>query len=152
MMTKQRNDRPRRIVDPRGHRIPLFVRLCEGFVDNLSQILRVALVAGGIYLVQSLADLRDAMEPAEERAEQHFAEGPPEQPVVVEEIVLDSEVIQLAEDCTRTEYWTQHYDKCFPGGSTIYPRPDPEELDDTGFIFDTRPVLLARLAASGGNQ
>ena len=145
MMTKQRNDRPRRIVDPRGHRIPLFVRLCEGFVDNLSQILRVALVAGGIYLVQSLVDLRDAMEPAEERAEQHIAEGPTEKPVVVDEVLLDSEVIQLAEDCTRAEYWKQHYDKCFPGGSTIYPRPDPEELDDTGFLPEDPVVLFASL-------
>ena len=147
MRMKQRENRPRRIVDPRGLRIPMFVRLCETFVDNLSQFLRVALVAGGIYLVQSLLDLREAMGPAAEPPEQHIAEGPSEKAVVVDEVKLDSEVIRLAEDCTRTEYWKQHYDKCFPGGSTIYPRPDPEELDDTGLLIDEPVVLFASLDA-----
>ena len=121
-------------------------------MENLSQILRVALVAGGIYLVQSLIDLRIAVTPVEDPAKQRVAEQLNQQPPALNEAPLDSEVIQLAEDCTRAEYWKQHYDKCFPNGSAIYPRPGPDELDDTSFIFDPQPVLLARLAASGGNR
>ena len=70
-------------------------------------------------------------------------------PVVARHIddvdLLDSDVIQLAEDCTRTDYWKQHYDKCFPDGSDIYPRPSPEELDDAGFLVDESAVLFASL-------
>ena len=144
-MTQRSSKQPRRIVDPRGHRIPLFVRLCEAFVDNLSQILRVALVAGGIYLVQSLVDLGDAMAPAEEPQQQTVVERLNDEPPAVDEAPLDSAIIQLAEDCTRTEYWKQHYDKCFPNGSAIYPRPDPDELDDSSFLPEDRAALFARL-------
>jgi hypothetical protein len=144
-MSKRRNNPPRRIVDPRGHRIPLFVRFCEAFVENLSQILRVALVVGGVYLAHSLVDLRDAMNGAPEVPASAAVAETPETLPAQDAAPFESEVIQLAEDCTRTEYWTRHYDKCFPDGSAIYPRPDPKALDDASFIMGDRAVMVASL-------
>lgn len=143
MANRQRN--PRRIVDPRGHRVPTFIRLCEAFVDNLSQILRLALVIGGIILVQELMVLRDLFsEPA--MPDQAQAERPalPSDVVAPPEPLLTDEIIH-AQNCTRKEYWSAHYDECFPDGSEVYPRPHTADPDDTGFLRHDSPVLFARL-------
>ncbi len=142
-MVTRHDKRPRRIVDSRGHRVPLLVRLCEAFVDNLARILRVALVVGGIYLAQSLADLRDVVNPGQPLSEPprdvEIADEPPSR----DGGLRDSETIKLAEECTHADYWQRHYDKCFPDGSEIYPRPEPDDLDDAGFLRDNPAILFA---------
>ena len=143
MANKQRN--PRRIVDPRGHRIPVFIRLCEAFVDNLSQILRLGLIVGGIVLVQELLVLRDLLD--EPVITDHVEAESSASPTVVTESpepLLSEEIIH-AQNCTRKEYWSAHYDECFPEGSEVYPRPNTADPDDTGFLLHDSPVLFAGL-------
>ena len=67
----------RRIVDPRDHRVPAFIRLSEAFVENLSQILRLGLVIGGIVLVQELAELRGTFSPAVTPDQAHMEKPEP---------------------------------------------------------------------------
>ncbi len=150
-MVTRTDKRPRRIVDSRGHRVPLFVRLCEAFVDNLARILRVALVVGGIYLAQSLADFREVVSPGQPLSEPPRAVEIAAEPPLHDGGLRDSEIIKLAEECTHADYWQRHYDKCFPDGSEIYPRPDPGDLDDAGFLKDNSAILFASLA-TGDNQ
>jgi hypothetical protein len=144
MAVKQQ--KPRRIVDPRGHRVPVFIRLCEAFVDNLSQILRLGLIVGGIVLVQELLVLRELLDEPEIADHVEAAEGPalptevPDSP----EPLLTDEIIH-AQNCTRKEYWSAHYDECFPEGSEVYPRPNTADPDDTGFLLHDSPVLFAGL-------
>ncbi len=143
-MVTRYDKRPRRIVDSRGHRIPLFVRLCEAFVDNLARILRIALVVGGIYLAQSLVELRESISPNQQLPALPRTVEVSDEPRFNDQDLRDSGIIQLAEECTHADYWQRHYDKCFPDGSEVYPRPDPEDLDDSGFLRNDPTILLAR--------
>ena len=135
----------RRIVDPRGHRVPAFIRLCEAFVENLSQVLRLGLVIGGIVLVQELSELRETFSPPVAPDQAHMEK--PEPPANTDEppaSLLTDDVIH-AQNCTHKEYWSTHYDECFPDGSDVYPRPNTADPDDTGFILYEARVLYARL-------
>ena len=123
----------------------MFIRLCEAFVDNLSQILRLGLIVGGIVLVQELLVLRDLLD--EPVITDHVEAESSASPTVVTESpepLLSEEIIH-AQNCTRKEYWSAHYDECFPEGSEVYPRPNTADPDDTGFLLHDSPVLFAGL-------
>lgn len=144
----QRDREIRRIVDRNGHRIPLFVRLCEAFVDNLGMILRVALVGGGIYLVQQLGVLYSIaphgadIAPADHAAVSAPAE--PAEPAAAPEPWM-TDGIRHALNCTYAEYRERRYDDCVEDGSEVYrgPQPDP---NDTGLVIYAQPVLYAGLS------
>ena len=62
------------------------------------------------------------------------------QPATAETPLITDGVLH-AENCTRKEYWSRHYDECFPDGSEIYRRPVDPGADDSGFILYETPVL-----------
>ncbi len=143
MAGKRTSDR-RRIVDPRGHRIPLVVRLCESFVDNLATILRIGLVVGSVFLIQELQLLQAIFLPDEA--------GMPEQQAVsteapeprIEEDPWLTDGVQQALNCTYQQYREENCDECVEEPSEFY-RPPTADEDDTGFLVHESPVLFARL-------
>ncbi len=136
----------RRIVDPRGHQVPFFVRLCEAFVDNLSLILRVALVAGGIYLAQTFGVLLNGLNElgpstdADQVAQEQQRVAPGE---VEENAPWLTDGVQHALNCTHAEYRDRHYKECVEEPSEIYLPPDPEDPDDATYMMDDSPILFA---------
>jgi hypothetical protein len=128
---------------------PLFVRLCEGFVDNLALILRVALVCGAIVFVQQLGDVRERFAAREHDTAppQATAEEPPVQPdpAAQDDEPWLSDGVRHALNCTHTEYRNRHYDECVQEPSDVYRRPAGETEDDIGFIARDDAALYARL-------
>lgn len=130
------------IAEPVLAGVPLFVRLCSAFVDNLASLLRVALVFGAIILVRDLRGLPD-------EAGQLVVDAEPP-PVVTEVEIPDeedpfmSERIKHALNCTYDEYRRAHFDECVEEPSRIYAKPEADP-DDTGRIMYDSPVLFARL-------
>jgi hypothetical protein len=136
------------IVDPRGHRTPLFIRLCEAFVDNLANILRLGLVVGALFLVRDLAELRELVLPRGDAplvSEQADVIEPLE-PAAGEEEPWLSDGVKHALNCTHEDYRNAHYDDCVDDASEIYKRPGADP-DDTGFILRESEVLFAGLGS-----
>jgi len=135
------------IAAPVLARVPLFIRLCSAFVDNLTLILRTALVVGAIFLVKDLRIATEKITPTVAEIEQapvvHVvvteptAEPEPQDPVL-------SEQVQHFLNCTYEDYRTTYYDDCVEGQSRIYLRPQAGP-DDTGYVPCAAPVMLARL-------
>lgn len=143
VVTKKQKQTFRGLAQPSLSGTPLVVRLCEAFVDNLALMLRVALVAGGLFLVQELQLLHalpssPQPEPVQPVVEQQATPEAPSEP-------WRTEGLARAERCTYRDYWTRHYDECFPEGSEVYPRPETAESDDSSFLFDERDIMFARL-------
>jgi len=135
------------IAEPVLGREPLFIRLCSAFVDNLTLILRTALVTGALFLVQDLSDFYDRV--ADDAVEAETAQTEVEtKPVPAEDIVVEEPVINdrilHARNCTITEYREAHYDDCVDEPSSVYPRPEADP-DDVGFLTDDSPVMFASL-------
>lgn len=141
----RRQDKPRRIVDPHGHRVPMFIRFCEAFVDNLAQILRLGLIVGALFLVQELHVLRDAVAPTNPRLfdapadaiDTAEADGDAAEPWL-------SDGVKHALNCTHAKYRDAHYEECVDGESEIYERPGADP-DDTGYLLQESLVIYASL-------
>jgi hypothetical protein len=128
---------------------PLFIRLCEAFVDNLGLILRVSLVCGAIVFVQELGDVRERMAPVERDTvpPQAATEELPVQPgpTVDDDEPWLSDGVRHALNCTHTDYRNRHYDECVQEPSDVYRKPAAEFDDDISFIISDDAVLHARL-------
>ena len=143
-MAKKRRRKFRGIAEPVHVREPLFIRLCAAFVDNLTLILRTALIVGALVLVHDLRTLLD--EPAQSVAES--APAPPPVPydsaaAKPQDPVLSDRVLH-ALNCTYEDYRNAHFDECVKDRSRIYLRPHADP-DDTGHVIYDTPVLYARL-------
>jgi len=135
----------RGLMQPILIREPLLVRLCAGFVDNLTLILRTAFLIGALFLIQDLEVMFvERGEPvAVIQPEQNRPAPSPTTPAATEEPVL-SDGVKHALNCTFVEYRNENFDECVNGPSRVYERPRAED-DDTGLIFYATPVLYAGL-------
>ena len=145
-MADKRSRNFRGISEPVLVREPLLVRLCVAFVENLTLILKAALVVGVVLLVRDLRTfLEEVNQPVVESVLMQAV------PLAIEEIgetgtqepVLSDRVKQ-ALNCTYANYRNTHFDECVKEPSSIYPRPDADP-DNTGLIIFDTPVLFAPL-------
>ena len=126
-------------------REPLLLRLCSGFVSNLTLILRTAFIIGAIFLAEDFRDFTEELpqslaeiEPAPAVLEiGPTSEAEPQEPVL-------SDRVQHFLNCTYEDYRTTHYDDCVEAPSSIYQRPQADP-DDIGYVPYDEPILLARL-------
>ncbi|MDJ0710364.1 MAG: hypothetical protein QNJ14_08245 [Woeseiaceae bacterium] len=148
-MSRNRRDNLRGYAEPVLRVRPLFIRLCEAFVDNLSLILRIALVMGAISFVDSYFEHRPELSPADENfPEQVVAEDPQtqlEQEPGAEPWLTDG--VEHALKCTHTEFRNEHFDECVKEPSEVYTRPGADP-DDTSSIVHGNTVLYASLTPS----
>lgn len=131
---------------------PLFIRLCEAFVDNLAMILRGALVAGALVLVQQFGSLTENLSPAVVELEPLV-----EEPVIIATplppadspgpVVSDRARHYL--NCTYEAYRRENYADCVDEPSRIY-RPPEADPDDTGGLFQPPPLRFAHRATRPG--
>ena len=144
-MAGKRKPRLRGIMEPILVREPVLLRLCSGFADNLTLILRTAFIIGALFLVQDLQVMVEKRgEPLAGIQPQQSAPVPPAvAPTATKEPVF-SDGVKHAFNCTFTEYRNKHFDECVHGPSRVYKRPGAED-DDTGQIFYATPVLYAGL-------
>ena len=146
-MVDKRRRSIRGLAEPVMVRKPLLIRLCEGFLANLTLILRTAFVIGAIFLVQDLRSLlEDSAQPAATTPAQVTVEVEPLEAPEAEESVLSEGVIH-ALNCTYEDFRNSHYDECVDDRSRIYPRPPG--ADDTGYILYDSPILYAHFQGSG---
>jgi len=146
-MARKRKRRLSGIAAPVLVREPLLVRLCSGFVNNLTLILRTAFIIGAIFLAQDFRDFTEELpqsmaeiEPApaaQEIETEPTPEAEPQEPVL-------SDRVQHFLNCTYEDYRTTHYDECVEAPSNIYQRPHADP-DDIGYIPHDEPILFARL-------
>jgi hypothetical protein len=122
------------------------VSLCIAFVDNLTLMMRVALVVGAIFLVQDLRIATERFRQLPPEIESTVAVHEAEPELIIEpepqEPVLSDTVIHFL-NCTYEDYRTVHYKECVEGQSRVYQRPQAD--DDTGYVTYDATVLLARL-------
>lgn len=128
-------------------REPLLLRLCSGFVNNLTLILRTAFIIGAILLAQDFRDFTEELPQSAAEIEPAPAvldieteptpEAEPQEPVL-------SDRVQHFLNCTYEDYRTTHYDECVEAPSNIYQRPQADP-DDIGYIPHDEPIMLARL-------
>ena len=146
-MARRRKSKLRGIAEPVLGCEPLLIRLCSAFVDNLTLILRTALVTGALFLVQDLSEFYDRVADGVIEAETAQIEIE-KKPVPVEDIAIKESVINdrilHARNCTVAEYREAHYDDCVDEPSVVYPRPEAEP-DDIGYLADDSPVMFASL-------
>jgi len=146
-MARRRKKKLQGIAEPALGREPLFVRLCSAFVDNLTLILRTALVTGALFLVQDLSNFYDrvADDAVEAESAQNEAESEsiPLEPIMPDEPVIN-EGVKHAMNCTYADYRESHYDDCVNEPSAVYPRPEADP-DDIGYLADDSPVMFASL-------
>lgn len=151
-MSKASRNRFRSHASPTASRRPLFIRLCEEFVDNLSLILRGLFLLGALALAQDMRLFSGGLEEPAENARTEVippgaepadtvGEQPADEPVVTDRI-------RDALACTYKDYRDSHYDECVDGGSLVYDRPLPE---GSGFLTPGRPVQLAALQGPGND-
>ncbi len=129
---------------------PLFIRLCQSFVDNLGIILKTAFVFGCIFLVQDLltglAETRQApprstqiLEP-DRLPDPVIDEEPAEEELPKESFLSDG--VQHALNCTFTDYRNAHYDECVDEPSDVYRLP-PADPNDRGYLERNAAILFA---------
>ena len=145
-MARKRRRNYHGIAEPVHVREPLLVRLAATFVENLTLMLKTALVVGAVILVH---DLRTALKEVPQPVTESVPRSAP--PVVIEEIVeieaqetVLSDGVKHAFNCTFEDYRNAHYDDCVKEPSSIYVRPNADP-DNTGLVFYDAPVLYARL-------
>lgn len=133
---------------------PLFIRLCEAFVENLAMILRSALIVGALALAHQFATLTEGLSPsiaeidsvpipADVTAEP-IVPPEPAQPVVTDRV-------RHYLNCTYQEYRRENYAECIDEPSGIY-RPPEADPDDTGSLFRQSPLRFAYHASQPGLQ
>ena len=153
-----RGNAPKTLIEP-----PLFVRLCQAFVDNLGIILKTGLVVGSILLLQDLLtgleETRDTAPRSTRILEADRVDVPPrattpahepgdEEPVA--ETFL-SDGVQQALNCTYTEYRNAHYDECVGEPSDVYRHP-PADPDDRGHLEHEAEILFADAATDKASR
>lgn len=132
---------------------PLFVRLCQSFVDNLGVILKTAFVFGAIVLVQDLLTGLEETRDAPPRSTQILEPDrlAPEEPGSVTDAATRddapvetfmSDGVRHALNCTYTDYRNEHFDECVGDDSDVYRHP-PADPDDRGFLGRDEEILLA---------
>lgn len=142
-----RGNAPKALVEP-----PLFIRLCQSFVDHLGVILKTAFVFGAIVLVE---DLLTGLEETREAPPRSVQILEPDQlaPAVpgpggsgaADDVATEtfmSDGVRHALNCTYTEYRNEHYDECVDDDSEVYRHP-PADSDDRGFVARDALILLA---------
>ena len=113
---------------------PLFIRLCEAFVENLAMILRSALIVGALALAHQFATLTEGLSPsiaeidsvpipADVTAEP-IVPPEPAQPVVTDRV-------RHYLNCTYEDYRNEHFDSCVEQQSQICRAPGAAP-DETG--------------------
>ncbi len=140
-MSRYRRDNLRGHAEPVWRERPLFIRFCEAFVENLSLILKVALVFGAIAFVQKLPDSSEP-QPTDVIALEEEAREEIEIPTEGED--WKSPGVLHALNCTYTDYREQHYDECVEDSSEVYKRPGADP-DDTSFVPRDDLLLYASL-------
>jgi hypothetical protein len=146
-MSRDRKRRIRGHAEPVFRGRPLFLRSCEAFIDNLTLILKVALVAGALVFVQELHVLRELFVPVEEDAApaKSAYQPPPTAPEAgASEKSWLTEGVRHALNCTHTDYRNAHYDECVKEPSKVYSRPEAGP-DDIGFVLREDLVLYVSL-------
>jgi hypothetical protein len=146
-MARKSRNKLRGIAEPVLGREPLFIRLCSAFVDNLTLILRTALVTGAFFLVQDLSEFYDRVTDdavESETAQIEVEKDPvPADVIEVKEPVINDRILH-ARNCTIAEYREAHYDDCVDEPSVVYPRPEADP-DDIGYLADDSPMMFASL-------
>ena len=140
-MSRYHRDNLRGHAEPVLRGRPLFIRFCEAFVDNLSLILKVALVIGAISFAKQL---HNSPEPASTETIALEQEASEEIVAPVEGETWKSPGVLHALNCTYTDYREQHYDECVKDASEVYKRPGADP-DDTSFIPRDDVLLYAGL-------
>lgn len=151
-MTRRPKRRLQGIVAPVLPGKPLFIRLCEAFVDNLAMILRGALIAGALVLAQQFGSLTENLSPAVVELE-----PPVEEPAIIATPLPPAEspgpvVSDRARhylNCTYEAYRRENYAECVDEPSRIY-RPPEADPDDTGSLLRPSPLRFAHRAARPG--
>ena len=150
-MKRSRPNNLRGYAEPVLRGRPLFIRLCEAFVDNLSLILKIALIIGTISFVDRLEYKGETSPDDEVLPEQVVAESPEPRESENEKEHWFSDGVEHALKCTHTEYRNEHFDECVQEPSEIYTRPGADP-DDTSFIPDDAPVLYASLIRAANSD
>ena len=131
---------------------PLFIRLCEAFVDNLGMILRGALVAGALVLAQQFGSLTEKLSPAvvelEPLVDEPVIVAMPLPPAESSAPVVSGRARHYL-NCTYEAYRRENYAECVDEPSSIY-RPPEADPDDTGSLFHPSPLRFAHRAARPG--
>ncbi len=144
-MGRRRRNKLRGIAEPVLGREPLFVRLCSAFIENLTLILRAALVTGALFLVHDLSEFYDRVTDDAVEAETAEAESESATTEVTEvDVPVINDGVMHALNCTFTDYRDAHYDECVDEPSSVYPRPEADP-DDIGFLAGDSPVMFASL-------
>ena len=131
----------RAIAEPFVGQEPLLIRFCRGLVDNLTTILRTALVFGAVVLLQDLRDfVAETAPPVADVTPVLVAPVEVEAPVPPSPVMTES--VEMALKCTYTEFRNDHYDECVKDDSRVYKRPGADP-DDTGQVFEPPEVLFA---------
>ena len=145
-MSRNRRNRLRGYAEPVLRGRPLFIRLCEAFVDNLSLILRIALIMGAISFVDTYLDQKAKLAPTDESQPEQIAveEEPPAPDSIPDSEEWKTPGVVHALNCTFAEYRDKHYDECVDDSSEVYKRPGADP-DDTSFVPDDELVLYASL-------
>ena len=140
-MSRYRRNNLRGNAEPVLRGRPLFIRFCEAFVDNLSLILKVALIVGAISFVKQL---HHSPEPASTETIALEQETREKIKVPADGETWKSPGVLHALNCTYTDYREQHYDECVKDASEVYKRPGADP-DDTSFVPRDDFVLYASL-------
>lgn len=131
----------RGIAEPFLSHEPLLIRFCRGLVDNLTTILRTGLVIGAVVLLQDLRDfMAENAPPVADVSPERAA--PVEVEVAAPRLPVITESVEMALNCTYTEFRNEHYDECVQDGSRVYKRPGADP-DDTSQLFEPPEVLFA---------
>jgi hypothetical protein len=152
-MARKRMRQLRGLAEPCLTRVPLPVRLCSAFVDNLALILRVGLVLGAVAFIHDFHSITDELESSAHRAAAPPTDvddpRPPTQPAPREPVL--TERVKHYLNCTFEDYRAAHYDACVEEPSDIYRKPEAGP-DDTGRLDHDTPVLFANLDDGRGHE
>jgi hypothetical protein len=121
---------------------PLLLTFLRGFVENLSVILRVLLVAGAILFIREIPRLQPHWQSPVAESEGEMAAPPPKVAAPIDEAERASnERVRHYMQCTYKSYRDVHFDAC-ADDSRIYRRPATEP-DETGYVPYEKAVLFA---------
>lgn len=133
------------LAAPGVGQLPLLIRACNAFVDNLTTMMRLALVIGAVFLVRDLHNAGDiaasatrAEPPVVQRNDDVEAET--ENDPTVAPVLTDA--VQQALNCTFKAYRDAHYKDCVDEPSAVYAPPE-RAGDDTSHRIEASPLRLA---------
>lgn len=138
-MPKAKAPLPRKLGGRREDQ-SLLMQACRVFVDNYANLLRLGLVAGGLYFVSVFPDrlqivpapVVDTLPAPEPPA---IEAGPDEQ-----EEPLMSEGVLRALNCTKRDYQREHYSDCELADSEVYTQDEIFKDDGSRTILDVETL------------